>query len=448
MNELHLVGDGVTDNTKALASLFEKGGRIILKEGVYLTGPLEVRSDTHLTLEKGAVIKFIDDPELYEPVYTRWEGVQCYCMHPLLYIHNAENVTIDGDGTLDGNGSEWWKTARAKKHKQFEAVTPLEKKFASLNPDYKTQAEGGGGRLSQFLRPPLVQIHNSKNVTIDGLAVINSPFWTIHPVFSSNIKLYNLRIENPYDSPNTDGIDIESSVDVIVDGCHVDVGDDGIALKSGSGITGIRDARPTSNVIIRRCYVTRAHGGVVIGSETAAGIDHIVAEDCAFDGTDRGIRIKSRRGRGGQIHDITFRNLEMYDCLTAIAVNMYYRCGADDEEATKWLFSLDKMPVSDETPGLSNVEISNCTAEGLKASASMIVGLPESPVKNLKIKNCHFSVNKDTDVDVDESDMYRGLPTPEGRGFRIRYAENIELENVIIDGVDKELLLEDGAILA
>ncbi|MCR5731525.1 MAG: glycoside hydrolase family 28 protein [Sphaerochaetaceae bacterium] len=447
MDELHLVGDGVTDNTKVLTALLEKGGRIVLKEGVYLTGPLEVRSDTHITLEKDAVIKFIDDPELYEPVYTRWEGVQCYCMHPLLYIHNAKNVVIDGDGTLDGNGKSWWETARIKK-KQREAITPLEKKFAALNPDYKTQAEGGGGRLSQFLRPALVQIHNSENITIDGLGVINSPFWTIHPVFSKNLKLYNLRIDNPYDSPNTDGIDIESSTDVVVDGCHVDVGDDGIALKSGSGITGIKDARPTSNVIIRRCYVTKAHGGVVIGSETAAGIDHLLAEDCAFDGTDRGIRIKSRRGRGGQIHDITFRNLEMYDCLTPLAVNMYYGCGANNEEENKVLFSLEKQPVTEETPGLYNVEMTNCIAEGLTASASMIVGLPESPVKNLTIKNCHFSVKKDTDVSVDQTDMYKGLPSPEGRGFRIRYAENIVLENVVIDGVDKEILLEDGAKMA
>ena len=448
MDKYLLVGDGVTDNSAAFSALLKKGGDIVVGEGVYLTGPVTVGSNTHITLEKGAVLKFIDDPELYPPVYTRWEGVQCYCMHPFFYIANAENVVVDGEGTLDGNGSSWWKTALSKKHKQFEAVTDLEKRFAALNPDYKTQAEGGGGRLSQFLRPPLLQIHNSNNVTIDGITITNSPFWTVHPVFSSNLKLLNLNVRNPYDSPNTDGIDIESSTDVLVENCKVFVGDDGIALKSGSGPTGIKDAKPTRNVTIRNCYVTAAHGGVVIGSETAAGIDNITAENCLFDGTDRGIRIKSRRGRGGELHDLVFKNLTMTNCLCPLAINMYYRCGADDEEATKLLFSTEKQPITDETPSLYNVEISGCQGTGARASAAMIVGLPERPIKNLIIKDCHFSVDPEATASPDESDMYRGLPTPEGKGFRIRYAEGIQLSNVKIEGVEKQILLEDGAVMA
>ena len=180
-----------------------------------------------------------------------------------------------------------------------------------MNPDYRQQADGGGGRPFQFLRPPLMQIKDSSNITLRGITVQNSPFWTLHPLFSDHIVLEGVTVLNPYDAPNTDGIDIESSTDVKVLNCSVFVGDDGIALKSGSGPDGIRDNIPTKHIVIKNCTVRSAHGGAVIGSETAAEIADVLVEDCFFDGTDRGIRIKSRRGRGGHIHDAVFRKIRM-----------------------------------------------------------------------------------------------------------------------------------------
>ena len=313
MKEYRLYGDGRTDNTAALQELLDMKGTLVLFKGVYMTGPLTVHEDTRIEFEEGAVLKFIPDFSLYGPVYTRWEGVKCHCMHPCLYIDGARNVSITGKGTIDGSGQAWWDQANLRRNAADGPQTDIERMFASLNPGYEDQPGGGGGRQVQFLRPPLVQIHESSGVTIEGLTIVDSPFWTIHPVFSDHIVLRDLRIENPADAPNTDGIDIESCTDVVVESCFVHVGDDGIALKSGSGRSGIEDAAPTSRVAIRGCTVKAAHGGAVIGSETAAGIDHIEVSDCIFDGTDRGIRIKSRRGRGGSIHDLVFRNLTMND---------------------------------------------------------------------------------------------------------------------------------------
>ena len=439
MKEYRLYGDGRTDNTAALQELLDMKGTLVLLKGVYMTGPLTVHEDTRIEFEEGAVLKFIPDFSLYGPVYTRWEGVKCHCMHPCLYIDGARNVTITGKGTIDGSGQAWWDQANLRRNAADGPQTDIERMFASLNPGYEDQPGGGGGRQVQFLRPPLVQIHESSGVTIEGLTIVDSPFWTIHPVFSDRIVLRDLRIENPADAPNTDGIDIESCTDVVVESCFVHVGDDGIALKSGSGRSGIEDAAPTSRVAIRGCTVKAAHGGAVIGSETAAGIDHIEVSDCIFDGTDRGIRIKSRRGRGGSIHDLVFRNLTMNDNLCPLAVNMYYRCGCNDMSC----FSLDPQPVTDETPSLYNLEITGCHGTGARASAAMIVGLPEMKVSNVKIRDCHFAVASQNLVPVSQSDMFLGLPEIDQRGIRLRFVENLELENVHVDGVEQEIVMED-----
>ena len=401
IKNLTLIGDGVTDNSVAFNKLFSEGGVITIEEGIYLTGPIDVKNSLTLNLKKGAVIRFIPKAELYEPVFTRWEGVKCYCTHPCFYIHDTDNVKITGEGTIDGNGKVWWEITKQKKGIQKRPITPLEKKFASLNPGYEEQPGGGGGRDFQFLRPPLMQIKSARHVTVEGINLINSPFWTLHPLFSEDLLIKSVVIRNPYEAPNTDGIDVESCSDVRILDCDVFVGDDGIALKSGSGPDGIKDAKPTKDVLIAGCKVHAAHGGAVIGSETAAGINNVEVRDCFFDGTDRGIRIKTRRGRGGKITNLAFRNITMKDNLCPIVVNMFYRCGCQD----KSIFSLEKQPINAETPHISNIKISNCNATGCKASAAFIVGLPESPIKNLTIEDVKLEVDPSSTVPIDESDM-------------------------------------------
>lgn len=436
------IGDGKHDDSAAFRKALSLGRWIIVPSGKYLTGPLDVASGTRLQLEKGAVIVFKPEFEQYEPIYTRWEGVNCYAMHPCMLIKDAENVSIVGDGIIDGSGQAWWETAEYKRYNQVKPESEIEMRFAALNPGYESQPGGGGGRQCQFLRPPLLQTLNSKNIEIRGVRLQNSPFWTLHPVYTDHLVIENVDIKNPYNSPNTDGIDVDSCTNVSIIGCTVDVGDDGIAIKSGSGEDGIRTGRITENVCVSSCTVRSAHGGIVIGSETAAGIRNISAENCQFIGTDRGIRIKTRRGRGGKIENLSFKGLRIENNICPIAINMYYRCGCDDKSC----FSLNSLPVNPATPSISNVDIEDCHATGSKASNGFIVGLPEMPVTGLRIRNCSFALEEKPSEAIDKSEMYEGLPVIESRAVRLRNVE-VEIENVSVTGSKEPFLIEDGCLI-
>ncbi|MCM1322364.1 MAG: glycoside hydrolase family 28 protein [Bacteroides sp.] len=431
------------DNTEAFKNAFahlkaQGGGKLIVKSGVWRTGPIDFVSNTTLYLEENAVISFIPEPELYQPVRTRWEGVECYAMHPCVFGSGVHDAVIGGKGIIDGEGSVWWEMRRQKKN-QGCPVTEIEKKLASLNPDYRSQPGGGGGREVQFLRPPLIQFINCANIRIEDVTVRNSPFWTVHPVYCDNFSMYRVSVCNPHDAPNTDGIDIDSCTNVQIIDCSVSVGDDGIALKSGSGPDGIRVNKPCRNVIVRGCTVGDGHGGIVIGSETAAGVDHLLAENCVFDKTDRGIRIKTRRGRGGDIHHLEFRNLTMNENLCPFAMNMYYKCGASPDDP---LFSLEKQPVTEQTPRIHDVLISGIHADGCRASAGFIAGLPEAPVENLVIENSVFTTDESSSASPQDSDMFFGIPPVAQKSFRVKFADNPEFSNVAVRGPQVPYLFE------
>ncbi|HPZ15050.1 MAG TPA: glycoside hydrolase family 28 protein [Sphaerochaeta sp.] len=439
-------GDNLFDNSDVFRRAFEaiaEGGTLVIGPGVYRTGPLHLKATgCTVRFEEGATLSFIAEAERYRPVYTRWEGVDCWALHPLFLITDSHDLTIEGPGLLDGNGSWWWKEQRYKKDHQSGPESAIERELAALNPSYQSQSGGGGGRPIQFLRPPLVQLYKSSHIVINGLKLTNSPFWTLHPLYSSHLLIEQVTIENPSDAPNTDGIDIESCAHVVVRGCTVTVGDDGIALKSGSGQSGIESGVATTDVLIEECTVHHAHGGAVIGSETAAGFANITVRNCLFDGTDRGIRIKTRRGRGGRIRDLTFTDLTMRNNYCALAINMYYRCGSNDEEE----FSLDERPLLDTTPSIERVHIERCHATRSRASAAFIVGLPEAPIKDLVVKDCSFGIASEHLVDIDESEMYAGLPRIEERGMRLRNA-HLDLDRVTVDGARRALIIEEGVVL-
>ena len=439
------IGDGKFDNSEIFKSALVPGAEIILEEGVYLTGPITIPSDVSLTLKKGAVLKFIPEFDRYEPVYSRWEGVKCYCMHPCIFIADARNVTIKGEGTIDGSGKAFWDHIESddKRHSDSKPTIAIEKKLAALNPGYMDQPSGGGGRQCQFLRPPLFQALRSENISLEGVHLQNSPFWTVHPVFSRNLVFRGISITNPYEAPNTDGFDIDSCTNVRILDCNVSVGDDGICFKSGSGPDGIADKRPTSNIYVEGCTVLGAHGGIVLGSETACGIHDVVAKNCKLLGTDRGIRIKSRRGRGGTLQNLVFENLTMDRNFCPFTCYLWYRGGAGDSNSP--LYAQTAQPVTDETPHVRNLIIRNCVGTNASAAAMLIAGLPESPIENVEISNCSFGVDPETTLDVNEADMYLGLGTPESRGARLKWVKGLKLDNVEITGVKgKKIILEDG----
>jgi polygalacturonase len=353
-------------------------------------------------------------------------------MHPLIFANGERQVAVTGKGSLNGNGQAWWDILRDKRRRnQVWPETDMEMRLADLNPGNNSQPSGGGGRNTQFLRPPMIQFYKCTDVCIEDISIIDSPFWTLHPVFCDRLTIRNVTITNPPDAPNTDGIDIDSCRDVLIERCHVGVGDDGIVLKSGSGEDGLRVNVPTSNVVVRNCTVKDGHGGIVIGSETAGGIFDVTVEDCVFAGTDRGIRIKTRRGRGGHIRNLSFHNLSMENNLCPLAINMFYRCGA---KLSDGFFVQDPLQVGVTTPSIKNVTISRIHASGCRASAGFIAELPESPIENLTIRSCEFSTDETSPASPEESDMFLGLPPVQGKSFRVLNVKEPDFSDITITG--------------
>ena len=442
------LGDALTDNSRSFTLAFaalQSGDTLVVTEGIWKTGPLTLHDKNNITLrfEKGSRILFSSDENQYEPVFSRWEGINCYCMQSCLSIESSSHIHITGEGILDGQGKAWWVASSYKREFQKGPVSPLEKRLALLNPGFESQSGGGGGRLSQYLRPPLLQIRKSDHVSVEGITLTNSPFWTLHPLFSTNLLFKDLAIINPKEAPNTDGIDVDSCQAVHITGCLIDVGDDALVLKSGSGEDGIKTNIPTNDVRIDHCTVKHAHGGAVIGSETAGGISNIHVSDCIFDGTDRGIRIKTRRGRGGKITNLVFSDISMQDNLCPLTLNMYYRCGSDNEKD----FSLEKLITTLTTPSISDITIRNCLATCSRSSAGFIVGLPEEPITNLNIENCSFGVAT-TDLEpIEDSEMTQGLPEVSERGIRLRNVQ-LTVHSLRVTGVPQPLVIEEGVLLS
>lgn len=371
------------------------GGTVYFPAGKYLTGPIHLKSNITIFIDAGAELHFSDNFDDYLPmVESRWEGVDVTSFSPLFYAYKAENITIRGRGTINGHGKKWWDFVEG--YKQDQPRSKWQYMFDSLNknillPDDPRQMKRG------FLRPPFIQPMYCKNVLIEGITIINSPFWTVNPEFCENVTVTGVTINNP-PSPNTDGINPESCKYVHISNCHITVGDDCITIKSGKDIPGRTKAAPAQNYTITNCTMLSGHGGVVIGSEMSGGVKNIVISNCVFDGTDRGIRIKTTRGRGGVVEDIRVDNIIMKNIgEQAFVMDMEYARS-------------EKEPVSERTPQIRNVRISNVTA--YTKQAAFINGLDEMPVENISF-----------------NDIYLEAET----GFTIRKAKNIELHNVTVN---------------
>lgn len=380
--------EGLDSIQKAIDRLEGKEGRVILAKGRHLSGPLTLPSDCHLYLEEGSELKFSDDFSLYPFVKTRWEGIECHALQSLIFAENASNISIGGRGIIDGRGDRWWSAySDLRRGIVSQEVKNVQDKLIPLNNEVGG-GSGGGGRETGFLRPSLIQFKNCTGAKIEGVTLRNSPFWNTHILYSCDILLKELSFQNPPDAPNSDGLDIDSSRDVTVEGCIFDVGDDCLCLKSGMDEDGIRVGKPTSRITVRNCTMRKGHGAVVIGSETSGGISDVTVENCRMVGTDRGIRVKTRRGRGGIIEKIRLKNLEMDGVAAPIVINMFYRCGALAEDIPR-LKSLTAPlhPPENSTPVIRNIEISDISARSVRSSAAFFLGLPESPITGLKIKN-------------------------------------------------------------
>jgi hypothetical protein len=408
VREYGAVADGKTKNTEAIkraitAAAEAGGGTIVFPAGRYLTGPIHLKSNITLHIDAGAVLAFSDDFDDYLPmVRMRWEGTEVVNFSPPIYAEGVENIAIHGRGMIDGQGQAWWKRwldlrQKRKKTGAWDTSSKWQQEFARKNA--KLELPDDPDRLkSGFLRPPLIQFRNSKNISIKDVTLKNSPFWTINPVFCDNLTVSGVTIENPDEAPNTDGINPESCRNVRISDCHISVGDDCITIKSGRDAQARRLNRPAENYTITNSTMLRGHGGVVIGSEMSAGVRRIAISNCVFEGTDRGIRIKSTRGRGGIVEDIRVSNVVMKDIRDeAITLNLFYTKVAPE-------------PLSERTPRFRNIHMSGIT--GTARTAALLLGLEESPLENISF----------SDIDLRTE-----------TGFVIKDASDIRLRSVRID---------------
>jgi polygalacturonase len=402
------VPDGKTKCTDAVrralaAARAHGGGTVLFGPGEYLTGPIRLESHITLHIDAGARVKFSDDFDDYLPmVRSRWEGTEVINFSPLIYADHVEDVAIEGSGTLDGQGQRWWQFYRAlraeqKKTGRWNTDSRWQKEFAARNPALELPDDAALLKAG-FLRPPFVQILDSRRVSIRDVKLVSSPFWTINPVYCDNVTVRGVTIENPSDAPNTDGIDPESCRNVHISDCLIDTGDDCITIKSGRDQQGRRINRPAENTTITNCTMLHGHGGVVIGSEMSGGVRNLVASNCVFDGTDRGIRIKSTRGRGGVVENVRMSNIVMRNIVEeAITVNLSYT-------------SAPPEPVSERTPHFRNIRIDGVSGQADRAGT--LQGLPETLLENVAL----FDIDLEARV-----------------GLVVRDARNISLTGLNVD---------------
>ena len=411
--------DGKTINTTLINQTIDRlekggGGTLFFPAGKYLTGPIRMKSNITLELEAGATLLFSTNFDDYLPfVEVRHEGVMMKSFSPLIYATDAENITIKGEGTLDGQGKAWWdeffkvlidlrdngKRDVNKYQPMFDKENDVEKIAAETNQDWH------GTLDRRFFRPPFIQPIRCKNVRIEGVKIVNSPFWTINPEFCDNVTVDGVTIHN-VPSPNTDGINPESCRNVHISNCHISVGDDSITNKSGRDLQARNLAAPCENITVTNCTMLSGHGGVVIGSEMSGSVRHVTISNCVFEGTDRGIRLKSTRGRGGVVEDIRVSNVVMKDIKKeALTFNLKYS-------------RMPQEPKSERTPVFRNIHISGITVVDVNVPIE-IVGLEEAPITDIVLRDIQIKNGKQPNV--------------------FKNCKDILMENVIVNGKEVSL---------
>ncbi len=318
---------------RAIQNISEQGGgTVLIPEGIYHTGPIRLLDNVRIHLEEGAELRFSTDPSDYLPVVqTRWEGIDCYNYRPLIYASHAENVAITGKGILNGMaGPENWWPWKGREDYGYEDGDPSQldqgsrPRLEECNEKQVPVNERIFGAGS-YLRPQFIQFFQCRNILIEDITIIRSPFWLIHPLLSENIIMRRVTMESS--GPNNDGCDPESSKNMLIEDCFFNTGDDCIAIKSGRNQDGRRWNRPSENIVIRNCTMHNGHGGVVIGSEISGGCRNIFAVNSVMDspGLQRAIRIKTNTQRGGVIENIFIRNIKVGQVDEAVLrINCHY----------------------------------------------------------------------------------------------------------------------------
>lgn len=384
------------DSSEAIKDAIEAchqagGGRVVIPPGTFLTGAVHLKSNVNLHVSGGATLQFDTDPAKYPLVLTRWEGVECMNYSPLIYSYGQDNIAVTGKGTLDGSASRenWWDwkrrlqaPGRSKLFQMGEDNVPVERRVFG---------EG------HFLRPSFVQFYKGKNFLIEGVRIIRSPMWVIHPVLCTNLTVRGVTVDSH--GHNNDGCDPESCRDVLIEDCVFNAGDDCIAIKSGRNNDGRRIGVPSENIVIRNCVMHRGHGGVTIGSEISGGCRNVFVRDIKMDSPrlDQAIRFKTNARRGGVIENIDIRNIEISRVrVSAISLELDYEEGSRGEHR----------------PVLRDVTIENVNVQSC-GQVLNVGGIPGVVIENVVVKNSTFNGVRKAD--------------------RISRAEAPRMENVVVN---------------
>ena len=370
-------------NNAILACHNAGGGKVVVPQGTFYTGPITLLSHVNLHIEKGATLKFSTNPTDYFPaVLSRWEGIDCYNAHPLIYAYQAENIALTGEGTLDGQGSktDWWymKGGRHTVEGMPDQITSGGRARLFGAAENGIPVEERIMTPADALRPPFVSFMNCTSALIEGIYITNSPFWVIHPIFCQDLIVRGVRINSH--GPNNDGCDPESCKNVLIENCVFDTGDDCIAIKSGRNNDGRKWNIPSENIIVRRCQMKDGHGGVVVGSEISGGYRNLYVEDCEMDSPnlDRVVRIKTNACRGGVIENLFVRNVRVNECNEAVMrINLLYEPNEDCNAA---------FP-----PVVRNVYLSNITSQKSKYGIIIDGFEDKANVYNIHVTDCEFN---------------------------------------------------------
>lgn len=435
------VSNGKISNTKAIADAISAaeeagGGTVVIPAGVWLTGPIELKSNIRLHACRGAIVLFDKNPEEYSVFLADYEGQPRIRTVSPIHARGAENIAITGEGIFDGNGQLWRPLKQMKTTaKQWEKCLK-ESPYVIQGRDggiwmptegvYKGATEGEPDVLSpdadieaalkkaaecyDYYRPVMVSLVRCDKVLIEGVTLQNSPAWNVHPLFCTNLTIRSAVIRNPYYAQNGDGLDLESCSKVHIHDVQFDVGDDAICMKSGKNAVARKLPVPTEDVYIHDCVVYHGHGGFVVGSEMSRGVRRVTVENCTFVGTDVGIRFKSAIGRGGVVEDIDIRDIYMTNIVNeAVIFTMEYVLNNSDgtDEANP------EEILREDIPEFKNVRMKNINCVGA-GQAIKIEGLAQLPIHDLTIEDSYFKAEK---------------------GYTESYAENIVLKNVeIVEG--------------
>lgn len=405
-------GDGIALDSPAVQKAIDAaakigGGTVVVPAGKYVVGSIFLRDNITLFVDAGAVLLGSQNIADFPIVTMRWEGVTQPTHAPLITGQGLKNIAVSGRGIIDGRGEIWWKMHRAK---TLDAP-----------------------------RPRLIAFANCTNVLIEGATFTNSPAWTINPVRCENVTVDKVTISNPADSPNTDGINPDSCRNVHISNCHIDVGDDCVTIKSGIETESKELLVPCENITITNCTMIHGHGGVVIGSEMSGGVRNVVISNCIFVGTDRGIRLKSRRGRGGIVEDILVSNIVMTDVLCPFTMNLYYHI---NKRGDRYVSDKNLQPVTDRTPIFRRIHYSHIIARDSQYAAAFLYGLPEMPIADVSFDD--VSIAMATDAHAGAPDMADDIPSMQRAGFFARNVCGLHLRDVRIENqVGEEYLLEN-----